>query len=90
MTINYVGEFKANIIFDEVFTYYDDSGYHPIHYYVDRATYEIGEYHFVTAKIVDCSTGDVLVEMHADENVKETSFDVEPEWYDDGETCGYE
>lgn len=86
MTVNYILRTRADIILDGDFTYHgmNDTD-HPIQDYVDKATYFMGEYGFVSAAIVDSDTGEVLVEMESDCN----DF-PEPAYYDDGDTCGYE
>lgn len=89
MTINYIGTFKADIIFDGEMTYHGMSmndNYHPLQEYIDKAIYLMGMYGFVSAAIVDTETGEVIVEMESDCN----DFHDEPAYYDDGDTCGYE
>lgn len=88
MTINYIGTLKADICLDGDFTYHGmNDAYHPLQEYIDKATYFMGEYGFVSAQIVDCETGEIIVEMESDCN----DFpDDGPAYYDDGDTCGYE
>ena len=88
MKISYLGQFRADIIFDGDFTYHGmNDDYHQLQDYIDKATYFMGEYGFVSAQIVDCETGEIIVEMESDCN----DFpDDGPAYYDDGDTCGYE
>lgn len=87
MTIKYVGTFKADITLDGGMTYHGmNDHYHPLQEYIDKATYLMGEYGFVSAEIVDAETGEVIVEMESDCD----DFPDEPAYYDDGDTCGYE
>ena len=88
MTINYIGTFKADICLDGDMTYHGmNDAYHPLQEYIDKATYLMGEYGFVSAQIVDCETGEIIVEMESDCN----DFpDDGPAYYDDGDTCDYE
>lgn len=88
MKISYLGQFRADIVFDGDFTYHGmNDAYHPLQEYIDKATYLMGEYGFVSAQIVDCETGEIIVEMESDCN----DFpDDGPAYYDDGDTCGYE
>ena len=88
MTINYIGTLKADICLDGDFTYNGmNDAYHPLQEYIDKATCFMSEYGFVTAQIVDCETGEIIVEMESDCN----DFpDDGPAYYDDGDTCGYE
>jgi hypothetical protein len=88
MTINYIGTLKADICLEGVFTYHGmNDAYHPLQEYIDKATYFMGEYGFVSAQIVDCETGEIIVEMETEYN---DSSDDGPAYYDDGDTCGYE
>lgn len=88
MTINYIGTLKADICLDGDFTYHGmNDAYHPLQEYIDKATYFMGEYGFVSAQIVDCETGEIIVEMESDCN---DFLDDGPAYYDDGDTCGYE
>ena len=88
MKINFIGTLKAEICFDGDMTYNGmNDSYYPLQKYIDKATYIMGVYGFVTAQIVDCETGEIVVEMESDCN----DFpDDGPEYYDDGDTCGYE
>lgn len=88
MTINYIGTLKADICLDGDFTYHGmNDAYHPLQEYIDKATYFMGEYGFVSAQIVDCETGEIIVEMESDCN---DFLNDGPAYYDDGDTCGYE
>ena len=88
MTINYIGTLKADIYLDGNFTYHGmNNAYHPLQEYIDKATYFMDEYSFVSAQIVDCETGETIVEMETEYN---DSSDDGPAYYDDGDTCGYE
>lgn len=87
MTINYVGSFKVDITFDGAFIFHGlNDSYHPLKDAVAYAVSALAEYGFDTAQILDCDTGEVLVEMENDED----DFDDGPAYYDDGNTCGYE
>lgn len=87
MTINYVGTLKADITLDGILTCHDmNDHYYTLQEYIDRATYLMGEYGFVSAEIVDIETGNVIIEMESDCN----DFPDELAYYDDGDTCGYE
>ena len=88
MTINYIGTLKAEICFDGDMTYKGmNDSYYPLQKYIDKATHLMGVYGFVSAQIVDCETGEIMVEMESDCN----DFpDDGPAYYDDGDTCGYE
>ena len=88
MKINYLGALKAEICFEGDMTYKGlCDAYHPLQEYIYRATYLMNKYDFVTAQIVDCETGELMVEMENDYN----NFpDDGPAYYDDGDTCGYE
>lgn len=86
MTVKYVGTLKADIILDGDMTYHGMNGHHrPLQEYIDKATYLMDEYGFVSAAIVDAKTGEIIVEMESDND-----DDDEPAYYDDGDTCGYE
>lgn len=88
MTINYIGTLKADICLEGNFTYHGmNDAYHPLQEYIDKATYFMNEYGFVSAQIVDCETGEIIVEMETEYN---DSSDDGPAYYDDGDTCGYE
>lgn len=88
MTINYIGTLKADICLEGNFTYHGmNDAYHPLQEYIDKATYFMSEYGFVSAQIVDCETGEIIVEMETEYN---DSSDDGPAYYDDGDTCGYE
>ena len=88
MTINYIGTLRADICLDGDFTYHGmNDDYHQLQEYIDKATYFMGEYGFVSAQIVDCETGEIIVEMESDCN---DFHDDSPAYYDDGDTCGYE
>lgn len=88
MTINYVGNFQADIILDDDMTYHGmNYEYHTLQEYIDKATYLMGEYGFVSAKIVDTETDQVILGMESDCN---DFMDDGPAYYDDGDTCGYE
>ena len=88
MTINYIGTLKADICLEGNFTYHGmNDAYHPLQEYIDKATYFMGEYGFVSAQIVDCETGEIIVEMETEYN---DSSDDGPAYYGDGDTCGYE
>lgn len=90
MKINYIGTLNADIYLDGDMTYHGmsmNNAYHPLQEYIDKATYLMGEYGFVSAQIVDCETGEIIVEM---ENDCDDSSDDGPTYYDDGDTCGYE
>ena len=88
MKINYVGTLKAEICFEGNLTYTGmHDTYHPLQEYVDKATYLMNEYGFISAQIVDSETGEIIVEM---ETVYNDSSDDGPAYYDDGDTCGYE
>ncbi len=70
MKISYTGQFRADIVFDEVFTYYGMNGdYHQLQDYIDKANYFIGEYGFVTAQIVDSDDENIIIKMEREENV---------------------
>lgn len=88
MTINYIGTLKADICLEGNFTYHGmNDAYHPLQEYINKATYFMGEYGFVSAQIVDYETGEIIVEMESDCN----DFpDDGPAYYGDGDTCGYE
>ena len=87
MTINYIGTLKADICLEGDLTYHGmNDAYHPLQEYIDKATYLMGEYGFVAAQIVDCETGEIIVEMETEYN----GSDDGPAYYDDGNTCGYE
>lgn len=88
MTINYIGTLKADICLEGNFTYHGmNDAYHPLQEYINKATYFMGEYGFVSAQIVDCETDEIIVEMESDCN----DFpDDGPAYYGDGDTCGYE
>lgn len=87
MTVNYIGTVKADICFDGNFTYHGmNDDYHSLQKYIDKASFFMGEYGFVSAQIVDCETGEIIVEMETDYNGSDDS----PAYYDDGDTCGYE
>ncbi len=88
MKINCVGTLKAEIYLEGDMTYCGmRDTYHPLQEYIDKATYLMDEYGFITAQIVDCETGEIMVEMESDCN----DFpDDGPAYYDDGNTCGYE
>jgi len=64
MNINYVGTLKAEIYFEDdmVFRGMNDA-FHPLQEYVDKAVYFMDTYGFVSAQIVDCMTGEIIVEM---------------------------
>lgn len=86
MKINYIGTFKADICLDGDMTYHGmNDGYHPLQEYIDKATYLMGEYGFVSAQIVDTETGEIIVEMESDCN----DFPDEPAYYDDSDTCNH-
>ena len=88
MTINYISSFKADILFDGDMTYHGmDDHYHLLQEYIDKATYFMDKYGFISAQIVDCETGEIIVEMENDCN---DVPDDDPAYYDDGDTCGYE
>lgn len=88
MTINYVGTFKADIYLEGDMVYHGmNDTYYPLQKYIDKATYLMSAYGFVTVQIVDCETGEIIVEMEDD---CDDSFDDGPAYYDDGDTCGYE
>ena len=89
MKISYLGQFRADIVFDGDFTYHGmNDDYHQLQDYIDKANYFIGEYGFMTAQIVDSDDGNIIVEMESDCN--DCYPDDGPEYYDDGDTCGYE
>ena len=91
MKISYLGQFRADIVFDGDFTYHGmNDDYHQLQDYIEKATHFMGEYNFMTAAIVDTETGEVLVEMERDANDCYPDDDDLPEYYDDGDTCGYE
>lgn len=88
MTINYIGTLKAEICFDDGMTYKGmNDSYYSLQKYIDKATYLMGMYGFVSAQIVDCETGEIIVEMESDCN---DFLNDDPAYYDDGDTCGYE
>ena len=64
MKITYVGTFRAEICLDKEMTYNGmTDGYYPLQNYIDKATYLMGEYGFTFVQIVDCDTGEIIVEM---------------------------
>ena len=66
MKITYVGTFRAEICLDGDMVYKGMSNdYHPLQDYIDKVIYFylMGEYNFSFAQIVDCDTGEIIVEM---------------------------
>lgn len=89
MKINYLGQFRANIVLDGDLTYHGmNDDYRPLQDYIDKATYLMGEYGFQNAQIVDDDDGNIILEMESDCN--DCYPDDGPAYYDDGDTCGYE
>ena len=88
MKISYLGQFRADIVFDGDFAYHGmNNDYHQLQDYIDKAIYLMGEYGFMTAQIVDSDDGNIIAEMEGDCN---DFSDDEPTYYDDGNSCGYE
>ena len=91
MTINYTLSACAEIVFDGDFHYVEMAdSWHSLTDYIEKATHFMGEYNFMTAAIIDTETHEVLVEMERDANDCYPDDDDLPEYYDDGDTCGYE
>lgn len=90
MTIKCIMTVKAYIYFDGNFKYEALASQSvSLDQLINTAKYYIGEYGFVSATVVDAETGEVLVEMESDCNDLPDDDDG-PEYYDDGDTCGYE
>ena len=90
MKISYLGQFRADIVFDGDFTYSGmNDKYHSLDELMDTARSYMGEYNFMTATIVDAETGEVMVEMERDWQ-DDCDDDDGPAYYDDGDSCGYE
>ena len=64
MKITYVGTFRAEICLEGDMIYKGmNDDYYPLQDYIDKAIYLMGEYGFSFAQIVDCDTGEIIVEM---------------------------
>lgn len=64
MNVNCVGAVKAAIYFDNGMAYLGmNDTYHHLQEYINKATFIMTEYGFVTAQIVDCETDEILVEI---------------------------
>ena len=92
MTIHYLMQVQAEIAVDNGLLCYKEMSNepHPIQDYIDKANWLIGEYGFENAIIYDVETEEIYVEMERDANDCYPDDDDLPEYYDDGDTCGYE
>ena len=86
MKINYTMTVKATILFDGIFEHNLLSDrYFPMETIIANAESHMNYYNFVSAKILDAETGEILVELESDKN----DNDDLPDYYDNSDTYNY-
>lgn len=69
MKIDYVGRFQCDIVLDGDMVYHGmNREFHALQDYIDKATYLMGEYGFVSATIYNTEDGLALIKMECDCN----------------------
>ena len=84
--IKYTLKASAIIKFDNEFEYHG-MGFGSLADYVEKAKYYMQIYNFEFATIEDADSGATIATIEWKND--DCDFDL-PEYYDDGETCGYE